>query len=144
MYFAKYLIITNIKVKGKPMTNNKIFSLPNIMDKAIKSSWERQELLTNNVANVDTPGYRRKDLNFEKVLTSELEKAKDIHSLDVNKLYGEITSPYSGFQHRIDGSNVDIDHEMAEIAKNKIKYDALVTQTSRHLQRIKSVVNNVR
>lgn len=126
------------------MTNNKMFSLPNIMNRAIESSWKKQELLSENVANIDTPGYRRKDLNFEKVLTAEVEKAKNMHKVDINNLDPEIISPYSNFQHRMDGSNVDIDWEMAEVAKNKIKYDALVTQTSRYFQRIKSVVNNVR
>lgn len=126
------------------MTNNKMFSLPDIMNKAIESSWKRQELLTNNIANIDTPGYKRRDINFEKVLTAEVEKTGNIHKVNINKLYGEIMSPHSNHKHRIDGSNVDIDWEMAEVAKNKIKYDALVTQTSRHLQRIKSVVNNVR
>lgn len=126
------------------MTDNKMFTLPNIMNKAIESSWKKQELLSDNVANIDTPGYRRKDINFERVLTAEVDKANNVHDVDINKLYGEIISPHSNFQHRIDGSNVDIDWEMAEVAKNKIKYDALVTQTSRYFQRLKSVVNNVR
>ncbi len=126
------------------MTTNKMFSLPDVMNKAIESSWKRQELLTDNIVNIDTPGYRRKDINFEKVLRAEVEKTGNIHKVDINQLYAEILSPYSNFQHRIDGSNVDIDWEMAEISKNKIKYDALVTQTSRHLQRIKSVITNVR
>lgn len=126
------------------MTNNKLFSLPDIMNRAIEASWKRQELLTENIANIDTPGYRRKDINFEKVLVAEVEKTGNIHKVNIDALYGEIMDPYSNFQHRIDGSNVDIDWEMSELAKNKIKYDALVTQTSRNLQRIKSVISNVR
>ena len=126
------------------MTNNRMFSLPDIMNKAIESSWKRQELLTDNIANVDTPGYRRKDLNFEKVLTAEVEKTGNMHKVNIDQLYSEILDPYSNFHHRLDGSNVDIDWEMAEVSKNKIKYDALVTQTSRHLQRVKSAITNVR
>lgn len=126
------------------MINNRMFSLPNIMNKAIDSAWKRQEMLTENITNIDTPGYKRKDINFEKVLRAEVAKTGDMHKVDINQLYGEILSPYSSFQHRLDGSNVDIDWEMAELSKNKIKYDALVTQTSRHLQRIKSVISNVR
>lgn len=126
------------------MNNIKMFSLPDIMNKAIGASWQRQGLLTNNVANIDTPGYKRKDLNFEKVLRSEVGKTDNLDKVDIDQLYGEIIAPYSNFEHRMDGSNVDIDWEMAEVAKNKIKYDALVTQTSRHLQRMKSVISNVR
>ena len=126
------------------MTSNRMFTLPDIMNKALESSWTRQELITNNIANIDTPGYKRKDIDFEKVLRAEVKKTGDVHSINIDQLYGEIVSPHQGFQNRLDGSNVDVDWEMAELAKNKIKYDALVTQTGRHLQRLKSVVNNVR
>lgn len=126
------------------MTSNRMFTIPNIMNKALEATWTRQELITNNIANVDTPGYKRKDINFEKVLIAEVEKANNIHEININKLQAEITSPHSGFQHRLDGSNVDIDWEATELAKNKIKYDALVTQTGRYFQRLKSVVNNTR
>lgn len=126
------------------MTNNRMFSLPDIMNKAIEASWKKQELLTDNITNIDTPGYRRKDLNFEKVLTAQVEKTGNMHKVNINQLYGEILDPYSNFKHRMDGNNVDIDWEMAEISKNKIKYDALVTQTSRYLQRVKGVITNIR
>lgn len=126
------------------MTGNRMFTIPNIMNKALEAAWTRQELITNNIANVDTPGYKRKDLNFEKVLTAEVKKANNIHEININKLQADITSPHSGFQHRLDASNVDIDWEATELAKNKIKYDALVTQTGRYFQRLKSVVNNTR
>ncbi len=126
------------------MINDKMFTLPNIMNKALEASWNRQELITNNIANTDTPGYQRKDISFEQSLRQQVEKHTSIHKIDLGQLQGEIVSPNSNFRHRLDGSNVDVDWEMAELAKNKIKYDAIVTQTSRHLQRLKSAVNNVR
>lgn len=126
------------------MITNKMFTLPDIMNKALESSWKKQELITNNIANIDTPGYRRKDINFEKVLRTQIQKTGNIHKINVDQLYGEIISPNQSFQNRLDGNNVDIDWEMAELAKNKIKYDALSTQTARYLQRLKSVVNNTR
>lgn len=126
------------------MINNKMFTMPDIMNKALESSWKKQELITNNIANVDTPGYKRKDIHFEQVLKAQVEETGDIHKIDIDQLYGEIVSTNPGFSNRLDGSNIDIDWEMGELAKNKIKYDALVTQTGRYLQRLKSVVNNIR
>lgn len=126
------------------MNSNRMFTIPNIMNKALESAWTRQELINNNIANIDTPGYKRKDINFEQVLTSQVEKTNSIHNIDINNLYAEIISPYSNVENRMDGSNVDIDVEMAELSKNKIKYDALATQTARYFQRLKSVVNNIR
>ncbi len=126
------------------MATNRMFSLPDVMNKAIESSWKRQELLSDNIANIDTPGYRRKDVEFDKVLRAEVEKTGDVHKVNVDELYAQILSPYSNFQHRLDGSNVDIDWEMAELSKNKIKYDAFITITTRQLQRTKSVISNIR
>ena len=126
------------------MTDNRMFTLPNIMNKALESSWKKQEFITDNIANIDTPGYKRKDINFEKVLRHQVVKTGNIHNININQLYGEIVSSNPNFQNRLDGNNIDIDWEMAELAKNKIKYDAIATQTTRYLQRLKSVVNNTR
>lgn len=126
------------------MADNRMFTLPNIMNKALESSWKKQELITNNIANIDTPGYKRKDINFEKVLRHEVAKTGNMHHVNINQLYGEIVVTNPNFQNRLDGNSIDVDWEMAELAKNKIKYDAIVTQTARYLQRLKSVVNNTR
>ena len=51
------------------MINSNVFDYINVMDKAADASWTRNEIIANNIANIDTPGYKRQDLNFE----SELE-----------------------------------------------------------------------
>ena len=53
------------------MINSNVFDYINVMDKAADASWTRNEIIANNIANIDTPGYKRQDLNFE----SELERA---------------------------------------------------------------------
>ena len=54
------------------MLSTDAFNYVNVLDKAADASWSRENILTNNIANVNTPGYKRKDLNFENTLKTEL------------------------------------------------------------------------
>ncbi len=57
------------------MLSTDAFNYVNVLDKAADASWSRENILTNNIANVNTPGYKRKDLNFENTLKTELAAA---------------------------------------------------------------------
>ena len=59
-------------MEGHNMISTDAFSYINILDKAADASWTREGLLANNIANVDTPGYKRQDVNFSSVLRNEL------------------------------------------------------------------------
>ena len=63
------------------MINTDAFSYINILDKAADASWTRSECINNNLANVDTPGYKRQDIDFSSVLAEELGHYKYV-SLD--------------------------------------------------------------
>ena len=54
------------------MITSGAFSYINVLDKAADASWLREATITNNLANVDTPGFKRKDVDFEGVLKTEL------------------------------------------------------------------------
>jgi len=69
----------------------------NVLDKAADASWSRENILTNNIANVNTPGYKRKDLNFENTLKTELGRCKHesldskMKDVDLSRLNPSIT-----------------------------------------------------
>ena len=48
------------------MLSTNAFNYVNVLDKAADASWKRETVLANNIANVNTPGYKRKDLDFER------------------------------------------------------------------------------
>ena len=60
------------------MINTDIYNYVNILDKAADAANLRNELISNNIANVDTPGYKRKDINFESILQAELGGEKNL------------------------------------------------------------------
>ena len=54
------------------MINSNVFDYINVMGKTADASWKRNEILSNNIANVDTPRYKRQDINFEAQLRQAL------------------------------------------------------------------------
>ena len=47
------------------LINTNVYDYVNVLDKAMDASWLRNEAISNNIANADTPGYKRQDVNFE-------------------------------------------------------------------------------
>lgn len=92
------------------------------------------------------PGYKRKDLNFEGVLSQELGRCKHqsldkkISELDTSKLTANVYTDHSNYSYRMDGNNVDIDTENVELASEQIKYEALTSSISSQFSRMKSVL----
>ena len=75
------------------MITSGAFSYINVLDKAADASWLREATITNNLANVDTPGFKRKDVDFEVVLKTELGRSKYVTAyepFECNSLYGFI------------------------------------------------------
>ena len=115
------------------MINRNVFDYINVLDRASDASWTRNEIIANNIANVDTPGYKRQDLNFE----DELERAlghnryktmdEKVANLKNKHLEARVVNDYSGFSYRTDKNNVDIDTENVMLAANQLKYQGLMS-----------------
>jgi flagellar basal-body rod protein FlgB len=114
---------------------------------ALGAAGKRHEVLSNNIANVNTPGYKRQDVSFEASLAEALDGA-DGRSRGVgsNALDGVEHSVVtnSSTSMRLDGNNVDIDHEMAQLAENNVRYNALVQLASKKLSAMRYVISDGR
>mgnify|MGYP002771201441 FL=1 len=128
------------------MISTSAFDYINVLDKAADASWTRESLITNNIANVNTPNYKRRDLNFESVLNEQLGSCKHesldakMRTVDLGQLNPMTYTDHSSLSYRLDGNNVDIDTEEAELASEQIKYQALTTSISKEFSRMKSVI----
>lgn len=128
------------------MIQSTAFNYVNVLDKAADASWKRENLITNNLANVDTPGYKRKDLNFETVLQEEIGRTKyrsldeKLKQVDLGNLDPYVFTDAANYSYRMDGNNVDIDTEEVELASEQIKYQALTTGISKEFERMKTAI----
>lgn len=133
-------------LEGGCMISTSAFDYINVLDKAADASWTRESLITNNIANVNTPNYKRRDLNFESMLNEQLGSCKHesldakMRTVDLGQLNPMIYTDHSSLSYRLDGNNVDIDTEEAELASEQIKYQALTTSISKEFSRMKSVI----
>lgn len=120
-----------------------IFSSIDVINKAIDASLIRKNLISQNISNSDTPGYKRVDADFESVLAKEV-KLKGINGIDAEKLKTKIYTDHQTSSYRMDGNNVDIQIERSEQAKVEMRYNALVTRMNAQLGRIKNVLQNMK
>ncbi len=129
------------------MINSQIYNFVNVLDKAADAAWTRNEVINNNLANVDTPNFKRKDVQFETYLLAELEGAdsgnlsKVVAGIDLDGLNATSYTDYSNLSYRLDGNNVDVDTENVEFASNQIKYQALLGSITNEFSMIKAALN---
>lgn len=128
------------------MINSNVYNYINVLDKAADASWLRNEVISNNIANVDTPDYKRQDVAFEGELTRALSKMRyksmdeKVDNLTIGNLRATTYTDYGDYSYRIDGNNVDIDTENVELASNQIKYNALITGVNQEFANLKMVM----
>ncbi|MCM1105649.1 MAG: flagellar basal body rod protein FlgB [Blautia sp.] len=128
------------------MISTNAFNYVNVLDKAADASWKRENLLANNIANVDTPGYKRKDLDFQSLLKEELGYKNEsldakIGRADLTQLNPMTYTDMAGYSYRMDGGNVDIDTENVELASEQIRYTAVTTSINQEFSRMRTVLS---
>ena len=124
------------------------FGYVDVLKTAADASWLREEVLTNNIANVDTPNYKRQDVEFSSYLNSAIEQAgtpsssltKKVNSADLS---GTMTRTYTDnatLSYRLDGNNVDLSTENAELAAEQLNYTGLIDSINNEFSRMKTVI----
>lgn len=125
-------------------------SMNNLLQNALSASSTRQKTIANNIANIDTPNYKAKKTIFTHELNRAMENEK-IKSYRTDHrhipfkhehLSGEsaIVVTRKDTQMNHNGNNVDIDVEMAELAKNQIYYNALIDRLNGRFNSIRTVL----
>ncbi|MDR0490936.1 MAG: flagellar basal body rod protein FlgB [Oscillospiraceae bacterium] len=145
---------------------DRIFKPADLLQKGLSASWTRNAVIRNNIANVETPGFKASDVVFEELLAQALEgsgfKGAKTHERHID------IGPYKQFKGvktheghidigdspsvdalivergdtsmRMDGNNVDIEAENVRLARNSIYYNTLMEKLNSELRRIKLAV----
>ncbi|KKE78366.1 flagellar basal body rod protein FlgB [Oceanobacillus caeni] len=107
----------------------------------------KNRVISNNIANVDTPNYKAKDVVFKNILDDaiqsnlEAKKTNDKHlsfHSESNSTYRVITKNNTIYNHN--GNNVDIDKQMSDLAKNQIYYNSLVDRMNGKFNSLRTVI----
>ena len=126
------------------MVLSNAYNYVNVLGKAADASWTRNDILANNIANADTPGFKRKDVQFETYLKNAVAGTDSLNetvaNIDLKELNCTTYTDQANLSYRYDGNNVDINTENVELAKNQLKYYTLMNSMSQEFSRLKSAL----
>ena len=111
---------------------------------------EKQKVISSNIANINTPNYKTKDLIFEDELkavdnTLQMKQTNSKHLSSINNGLSNINPKLidvKGLAEQNDGNNVNLDTQMSEMSKNKILFDAIQSSIKRDSRLFKSVIES--
>jgi flagellar basal-body rod protein FlgB len=126
------------------------------LEHALNTATLKQRTISSNIANVDTPHYKSKQVVFQSELKKALEHNPGLKSYRTDSKHipfstqvgvsnpsaKVVTRSNTLFNHN--GNNVDMDYEMAEMAKNQLWYSALTDRMNGKFSSLKTVINDGR
>ena len=110
------------------------------LQRALGKTAQRHTLLTSNLANLNTPGFKRRDLDFGIHLTEETERLSKLDRWRRERM----ESAGQSTNIRVDGSNVDLEKEVFALAETELRYQALTDMTASYFSGLKNVIREGR
>lgn len=123
----------------------RMFTLPTVYDEVLTALSTRQTVLASNIANVNTPGFKRGDVDFAAAFDEAMRRVneQDGAAIDSRPNRPRVIRDQSTSM-RNDGNNVDVEREMAFLAETTIRYNTLVEYLSRRLRMLQTAVTDGR
>lgn len=116
----------------------------NLLNKDLDGLWIRQQEISNNISNVETPGYKSKSVSFE----NQLKKLMTDNNESSGSLIDQIknTTPQISISDdeslRLDGNNVDAEKENIELARTQINYNYSLRELSDYFSRLRYAITD--
>jgi len=117
-----------------------LFNQTAILGSALNGLSVRNDVHQNNIANQDTPDFKKSAVYFEESLQSALDKAQRTGELDLSRVKPATRRVRENYSYRLDGNNVDIELEMAALYQNAMKYETLAAGVTSYYRRISQVL----
>ncbi len=129
---------------------DKLFQTTDYLQKGLDATWLRNEVISNNIANEDTPGYKASEVRFENVLVSaisgselELKTTREGHikkgSPDLYELEPKVVTE-ENTSYRYDENNVDVEAEMVSLAQNTLQYYTMVSKINSEFNKLNMAI----
>ena len=115
-----------------------------LTEKVLDYLWQRQTVSLNNIANVDTPGFKSQYITFEDALKKRVEDANKAKKSPRRTVYRAINNTRSRLNttwnesSRLDGNNVDVDQEQVEIVRTAYEYQHILNSFNNDITRLRS------
>lgn len=116
---------------------SKTNSIIALIEAGIKAESLRQKAIANNVANLETPGYRRIDVKFEEFLAKSLDSSG---SVDLSELEPQLYRPRQT-PVKSNGNDVSLENEVGAMIKNSLRYTTYIRLLNKKYKAIELAIN---
>jgi flagellar basal-body rod protein FlgB len=110
------------------------------IEKAMQGSLLRQQVLANNIANANTPGYQRSDVDFQSALAQAFSSGTQSTSQLEQITFSPQVAANGAMQ--VDGNTVDINTENADLSENTLDYQALESVMGTRMSILKTAIGS--
>ncbi len=108
------------------------------LQKSLQASVYKSEVINSNISNADTPGYKRRVVNFDSSLQNAVDEYRNTGVVDLENV--NPTTTIEDVTYRIDGNGVVMEQEMIELYENASRYDVMVGSVNFNFNGIKTVL----
>jgi flagellar basal-body rod protein FlgB len=141
IYFVRQGLCINLALQeaidiGK-VQMSKTDSIIALINAGIRAEGLRQKAIANNVANLETPGYRRIDVKFEELLAKSLDSSG---SVDLSELEPQIYQPKQTLV-KSNGNDVSLEGEVGAMIKNSLRYKTYIRLLNKRYSQIELAIN---
>ena len=131
-----------------------IFKPIDTLQRGVSAAWTRNAVIRNNIANVETPGFKASDVEFETIMARAIDGSGfvgtkthsrhiDIGSGDLGSIVPRITERRD-LGMRMDGNNVDIEGENVRLAQNTLYSNTLIEKLNSEIRRLRMAITEGR
>lgn len=112
-------------------------SVTDLIEAGIKAENLRQKAIANNIANLETPGYRRFDVKFEELLANAMNSSGPVNLDDIEPgLYQPMQTAV-----KLNGNDVNLESEVGQMIKNSLRHTAFIRLLNKKYKQIESAMN---
>ena len=108
--------------------------IPSNLERFLEVTTDREQTIAGNMANVDTPGYHTKDVNFKQALMQASDNTGGVQ-------FSPTVSEVSGLLERPDGNNVNLDRESLLLAQSQLQYQMGTQLVKAQFHQLLSAIN---
>lgn len=114
-----------------------------LLNKDLDGLWTRQQAVTDNIANFETPGYKTKTVSFEDQLRDELAgDATGSQTIQGIEGVQPVTNEAQDEMFRADGNGVDLEQQNIELARTQLNYNYSLAEISDAFSRLKTAIGS--
>ncbi|MDX6547601.1 MAG: flagellar basal-body rod protein FlgB [Gaiellales bacterium] len=108
------------------------------LERAMSGAQLRQQVLANNLANANTPGFKRSDVDFHSALVAAFGQSGATPAQIQQAQFSSATD--SATSMRMDGNNVDVDTEMANLSENSLDFQSLTSVLTSRIKILQTAI----